>query len=136
LGTSLESETITPLGIRASLGEELDDLDIRPSTRNRQPRDGRHEVEPPRPRSTRIDHEPPRRAVHERFVRVAVYQNVSRVGLEQFLGRRAPELMTVRDVNREPAGPHNVLRVEGRTRRIDVAVDREHWRNRLQLIQH
>jgi hypothetical protein len=69
-------------------------------------------------------------------VRVPVYEDVSRVGLEQCLGRRAPQLVAVRDVDREPAGPHDVLRVEGRTWRIDVAIDREDGRNHPQFVQH
>ncbi len=64
-----------------------------------------------------------------------VDEDVSRVGLEQLLGGRTPQLMAVRDMNGETAGPDDVLRVEGRTRRIDVAVDREDGRNHLQLVQ-
>src|SRR5512143_655252 len=85
-------QTCTASGARSIEG---DNLDLRLALPDGQPRDTWLEVEPPRPRGSGVDHEPPLGVSDKLAVGVAVDEYVLRVRRQELLRSGASHLMSV-----------------------------------------
>ena len=103
---------------------------------DRQPRDQRLQIEPSWTGRSRIDDQPAAVALDERLVRVAIHEDVGRVGRQELRWRRTTQLISVADVNRHPARLECEALRQPPVQRIDVAVHRLDGRDRPEGVQH
>src|SRR5688572_8459401 len=111
----------TTSGARSSEG---DNLDLRLTVLDREPRNTRLQLEPLRARCSRIYHDAISRCRNELTMCVAVYDHALRVCRQKLFGSWTPELMTVTHMDVDTAVHQRQLLLEiGISRKISVPVN-------------
>ena len=118
------------------LADKPHELHIGVAVVDRQACHGRLQIEPPGSGCARVHDQPPSLALDERLVRVAIHEDVGRVGRQELRWRRTTQLMPVADVNRQPPGLERQALRQQPVQRIDVAVNSLDRRDRAEGVEH